>query len=312
MHKRLDLTGQKFGRLTVIRQAPNHVSKGGQTSTCWYCHCECGNDCIVATQSLRNGRTKSCGCYCSEVKSSKKLPDYTGHRFGRLTVIKRVEDKITPSGTPSAMMLCRCDCGNEKVIAFASLRSGKTKSCGCLNKENASKRRIMNTYDLSGEYGIGYTTKGHPFYFDKEDYDLIKDYCWNAKNDGHIYTVRNKKHIPMHVLIMNDVEKTNEQIFIDHEDGVPYNNRKYNLRPCTPAQNTHNRHFSPYNTSGVMGVWYDKSRNKWIASLREGNQYKLHKRFTDINDAIIARLKAEKEYFGDFAPQKYLFDKYSI
>ena len=243
MRKRLDLTGQKFGRLTVIKQAPNHVSKGGRTSTCWYCHCECGNDCIVATQSLRNG----------------------------------------------------C-----------------TKSCGCLNKENASKRRIMNTYDLSGEYGIGYTTKGHPFYFDKEDYDLIKDYCWNANNDGYIYTVRNKKTYIMHVLIMNGVEKTNEQIFIDHEDGVPYNNRKYNLRPCTPAQNTHNRHFSPYNTSGVMGVWYDKSRNKWVASLKEGNQYRLHKRFTDINDAIIARLKAEKEYFGDFAPQKYLFDKYSI
>ena len=240
-----------------------------------------------------------------------KLKNLIGMQFGRLTVLERADN----AKDGSSRWLCQCNCEehNTGIVSGRNLNSGHTKSCGCIRKEITQNLRPFNKYDLdSKEYGIGYTNKGEEFYFDKEDYDLIKDYCWNAKNDGRIYTVRNKKHILMHVLIMNDVEKTNEQIFIDHEDGVPYNNRKYNLRPCTPAQNTHNRHFSPYNTSGVMGVWYDKSRNKWIASLKEGNQYRLHKRFTDINDAIIARLKAEKEYYGDNAPQKSLFKEYGI
>ena len=55
--KKLDLIGQRFGKLTVTSPADN---KDGRTA--WLCHCDCGNDVVVKTCHLRNGHTKSCGC----------------------------------------------------------------------------------------------------------------------------------------------------------------------------------------------------------------------------------------------------------
>ena len=65
--KVIDVTGQKFGRLTVISRAEN--SKTGQVR--WLCECECGNQTVVQGADLRRGRTKSCGCWNSE-KNSKR------------------------------------------------------------------------------------------------------------------------------------------------------------------------------------------------------------------------------------------------
>jgi len=61
-----------------------------------------------------------------------KAKDITGEKFGRLTAIKRVGSN--PKNR-NAMWLCRCECGTEKIIDGVSLRSGNTKSCGCLKKE---------------------------------------------------------------------------------------------------------------------------------------------------------------------------------
>lgn len=58
----IDLTGQKFGRLTVINRVAN--SKSGKTM--WFCNCICGNSCIVYSGNLRGGQTKSCGCIHKE------------------------------------------------------------------------------------------------------------------------------------------------------------------------------------------------------------------------------------------------------
>jgi len=55
--KKLDLTGQRFGKLTVLRPAENKNKR-----TTWRCRCDCGSECIVTTRNLRAGKTKSCGC----------------------------------------------------------------------------------------------------------------------------------------------------------------------------------------------------------------------------------------------------------
>ena len=64
MHKLIDLTGQKFGRLTVIKRGEN--SKSGQTK--WYCKCDCGNPdlALIYASNLKKGFTKSCGCLNKE------------------------------------------------------------------------------------------------------------------------------------------------------------------------------------------------------------------------------------------------------
>ena len=58
----VDMTGQKYGRLTVISRAEDYVSPKGKTATRWLCKCECGNLCIVKRENLIHSKTKSCGC----------------------------------------------------------------------------------------------------------------------------------------------------------------------------------------------------------------------------------------------------------
>lgn len=123
MKKFIDLTGQRFGRWTVIRQAEDKDGK-----IYWHCKCDCGNEKDVYTSNLTRGKSKSCGCLVKERASQEKTKDLKGQRFGLLTVIKRIGRK---SGYVT--WLCKCDCGKEKIVDSHSLTSGNTKSCGCLS-----------------------------------------------------------------------------------------------------------------------------------------------------------------------------------
>lgn len=64
-----------------------------------------------------------------------KLIDLSNKRFGRLVVIRRVDN----SSGGETRWLCKCDCGNTKIVKGNHLREGATKSCGCLEAENRSK-----------------------------------------------------------------------------------------------------------------------------------------------------------------------------
>lgn len=89
----------------------------------------------------------------------KLLNDLSGKRFGRVTVIKRVENKNN-----RVAYLCKCDCGNEFITLSQHLVSGCTKSCGCLNREKASKRmaKMSKTHGFSHTrlYGIWKNMRG--------------------------------------------------------------------------------------------------------------------------------------------------------
>lgn len=78
----------------------------------------------------------------------RKIRDLTGQKFGKLTAIKRVEDRIYSSGKHSSMWLCDCDCGNTKIVSRSALTKGETKSCGCLKGEshNMSDSRIYEIW----------------------------------------------------------------------------------------------------------------------------------------------------------------------
>ena len=141
----LDLTGQRFGRLTVIKEADKYISPQGLKFVQWLCKCDCGNDTIVLATNLKKGTTKSCGCYNIEQAKKRLFKDLTGQKFGRLTAIKPIENHTNSNG--KSMMtkwFCRCDCGNECNVQSGNLLSGHTLSCGCYNKEQASKRSLIN------------------------------------------------------------------------------------------------------------------------------------------------------------------------
>lgn len=125
---RMDLIGQRFGRLTVIEKADDYVIPSGFHYAAWKCKCDCGNIAEVKQQKLIQGVTKSCGCFKRENTSKLKLIDLTGRRFGKLTVIERIEGK----DKKSVWWKCKCDCGNYKEARSSCLLSGDCKSCGCL------------------------------------------------------------------------------------------------------------------------------------------------------------------------------------
>ena len=89
-------------------------------------------------------------------------------------------------------------------------------------------------------------------------------------------------------------------------------NRKSNLRQCTQQENSRNRSIPKNNKSGYIGVCYNKRYEKWNSYICiDGKQYFLGY-FSNKLDALIERLKAEKQYFGEFAPQRHLFEEYNI
>lgn len=238
--------------------------------------------------------------------------DLTGKTFGKLTVLYQDEDDyISPAGKHYSKWVCQCSCKEKNIISVmtSQLTSGKTKSCGCFKVEKASKRlKKGNKYDLSKEYGIGYCNNtGKEFYFDLEDYDKIKNYSWNENYHGYAEANLNKTgHVYIHKLVVN-------YPIVDHINRKKLDNRKCNLRPATAKENNRNQQKSSRNTSGYIGVYWDKRIKKWIASIIINKHTKYLGSSDDIEKALILRLKAEKKYYGeDFAPQRHLFEQYNI
>lgn len=125
MGKFIDLTGQRFGKLTVIKRLPNHVTSGGQTKVMYLCKCDCGNERVVQAGKLKNGTIARCvKCF---------VPHYeniTGKKFGMLVPIEKL-------GTRRGRTLwkCKCDCGKEIELTSDLLLHSKVQipNCGCLS-----------------------------------------------------------------------------------------------------------------------------------------------------------------------------------
>lgn len=248
----------------------------------------------------------------------KKYRDLTGIKFNNIEVIgedierneiqqQRVKNKEIKYFR--RFWVCKCSCGNKFSILDTVILEKSQKGCmECCSKRRATPIK-SNRYDLSGEYGIGYLKDNEPFYFDLEDYDLIKDIYWNKTNAGYIRGYKNKKQKWIHRMVINK----NENEVIDHINRNRLDNRKENLRVCTQQENTFNSKLSKNNTSGIIGVYLRKDTNSWSSNLMFNREKISLGCYNTKEDAIIARLNGEIKYFGkDFAPQRHLFNKYNL
>lgn len=147
-----DITGQTFGRLTVVRLS---CQRSPQGKAKWHCKCVCGNSAIVVSSQLRSGKTSSCGCLQRENRSliglrinrygnTYRRINILGKRFGRLRVLRF--DRIKRG---RALWLCQCDCG--KIRSLNSCSWGKTRSCGCFRDEQRRVRNERRRKDISGK-----------------------------------------------------------------------------------------------------------------------------------------------------------------
>lgn len=119
-----DLTGQRFGSLTVLYRMENRKNR-----TQWMCRCDCGKLHPVISLDLKQGKIKSCGCKQYTWVGGE---DLTGRRFDRVVALYPTRK---PHKGCSAQWHCRCDCGREFDTTAYSLLSDMTHSCGCLTKE---------------------------------------------------------------------------------------------------------------------------------------------------------------------------------
>lgn len=122
-----DLTGQRFGNLTVVEKSGEQPYAGRSR---WKCRCECGKYVTVPGNLLTMGKKTGCGC-----ENTKKYPhaDITGRKFARLTALYPVPGRTSQGGM---IWRCRCECGNETDVSYNNLVHAGMKSCGCLRREH--------------------------------------------------------------------------------------------------------------------------------------------------------------------------------
>lgn len=158
--------GRKFNHLTIIKKVKDHIdAKDGKIEPMWLCKCDCKpfnkNTKIVKHSNLINGIVT-----CCDICKKKSVIDIIGKKFGKLIVLRRANDYIYGGGKKEAQYLCRCDCGNMKIIRGSSLRSGHTTSCGCAITEAATKHGL----------------KGTRIY---DEYHKMKQRCYNPNNQSY-------------------------------------------------------------------------------------------------------------------------------
>lgn len=143
--ERKDLTGMVFGKLTVIEMLYNY---NGTKRTKCLCRCECGNECVRDAYTLRTSELSSCGCGRKEYIQKRCGKDIDGMTFGRLTVLETYWNMNPPR------VKCKCECGNTVILRKNDVQHLHTQSCGCLQKERASKANEVDHTGKISNYGI--------------------------------------------------------------------------------------------------------------------------------------------------------------
>lgn len=158
MSKLIDLTGNRYGRLTVLNKDNNRKTNSGSY---WICQCDCGKIKSIKSSALRRGETQSCGCLRTErVNQTKEerglIDNLIGQTFGFLTVVSKSEKRGSGG---EVYWNCICDCGTPCTVRGHDLKrkdNNKTVSCGCkhmsIGELNISKILKENNISFIQEY----------------------------------------------------------------------------------------------------------------------------------------------------------------
>lgn len=133
-----NLINKKFNFLTVI-SGPIIKNK----KTYWHCKCDCGQEKDIRADLLKNGSTKSCGCYKKNIliknNIKRQTVDLSNQRFGKIIALNPTEER---SSDHRVIWNCKCDCGKYFKANSHDLQQGKILSCGCL--KSAGELEIEN------------------------------------------------------------------------------------------------------------------------------------------------------------------------
>lgn len=269
--KKIDLTGQRFGKLTVIEKTDERTNSG---SVIYKCKCDCGNIVNISSSGLRNKNTISCGCAMGK--------DLTGKTFGRLTVLKKSENKGN-----RRMWLCQCECGSIKIISAANLMGGKTLSCGCYQKEQTSKAKKIHGEKEERLYRIWKNMKSRCYCSNKPDYHRYGgrgiEVCEEWKDN----------YLAFKEWALANGYK--ENLSIDRID-FDRNYEPDNCRWTTQRVQARNREMAEYNKFGVPGTCLINGRYR-VRIRVDGKAYYFGT-YDTIEEAKEARKQAELKHWG--------------
>lgn len=288
------MIGKVFGSLKVLKETPKPEGKKGRGK--WFvCECSCGKTVSVRSAGLKTGNTQSCGC--------SRIEDLSGMKLNRLTVIKQA-DKI--KGNKRVRWLCQCECGEQITVNANNLKSGVTKSCGCLFDEYNENRRLDNIYSVDTGVVTIKDVNGNCFIISEEDYHSVieldrywymRDKTVKGRLENYIETKIDGSTLKLHNFIM----KPQKGELVDHINGVLTDNRRCNLRIVNTHQNAWNRAIPSSNTSGVKGVHYNSKDNKWVARIGYKGKRVVLGTFVNLSDATHSRIEAERKYYGEYS-----------
>lgn len=184
MGAKINLAGQKYNKLTVVKETDKRDSSG---CIIWECQCDCGNITYASSGALRSNHKQSCGCANKEQIQNvgyKNCIDISGQQFGRLTVIKKTD--IRKDG--KVCWECLCECGSKIIAPGSRLVRGLIMSCGCLKsvgEEKISKILTKNNILFEREkIFTDFVPYRYDFYINNEyvvEYDgsqHFQEYSW--------------------------------------------------------------------------------------------------------------------------------------
>ena len=145
-------------------------------------------------------------------------------------------------------------------------------------------------------------TKGRVTLVDDDLYEYLNQWKWcydtgyAARKTGK--RVSGKLIHQTKFWMHREVIQAKKGEYVDHINGDKLDNQRSNLRICSQSVNMFNSKLHTNNKTGIVGVYWDKSRNKWKASIGVNRRRVELGRFNSIDDAIIVRKQAEKEYYA--------------
>ena len=265
---RIDLTGRKYGEITVIRF--DETSPKGRYL--WICECVCGNITSVDRSSLSGGKTTSCG---HKLGRSNKV-DVQGSIFERLTVIKdtgkRKHSKV--------VWLCACQCGVETEVLSVDLLSGRKTQCGTCD---SAEKEYLTKYKAYNSWGA------------------MKSRCDNENNTHYSYYggrgITYCKEWTSFTNFFRDMGERPEGMSLERIDP----NGNYCKENCTWTSRSiqsFNTNIQKNNTSGKTGVYWSNKDMAWMARIWfKGETIRLGS-FKSYEQAVEVREDAEIKYFG--------------
>ena len=141
---------------------------------------------------------------------------------------------------------------------------------------------------------------------DIEDIEKVSKYKWGTEKSGYVRNV--KYSLSLHQLIIGFMpEKPN---VIDHINRNRCDNRRSNLRIVDFSINGFNKGKQSNNTSGHVGVSWDKAKNKWASHIKKHGKKKFLGHFDDLQEAIECRKEAEIEFYNE--PRNEEYDKNTV